>query len=327
MVDKELFALIAQQALEALYQKRDAVRNVDGKAAAAQIARTAKSAATRGATAASKTASFLRTDAGKMTATIVAGAAIGATIGMLVRRFEPHVRWHTKYGPAFVLTERTDAGEKLRSMVVGNVYQSATYVGARWNELPFEYYRAFDHMFDAGILIQSTLMLGGGGFAYPKHLLSKHDDVIMDVVESDPKIIELALDHFYLDRLMEECGNRLNVNISEGLSYLQTTTHTYDAIINDAFRGARPDADLDTIEAAKLVHARLNPGGLYLVNVVAYPSNSQGYSHLEELTERLGKVFHAVWILPSTDEEFSEEENYLVIASDGDYDFPEAITW
>ena len=299
----------------------------NARVAASNAANLMRSAASRCATA-PKAEGFLKDNAGKIaiaTCAVTAGAVAGVLLTQLVRRLNPHVRIRTKYGPAFVLTGPTEHGDDLRSLVVGNVYQSATYLGTRWNELPFEYYRAFDRMFDAGIPIQSTLLLGGGGFAYPKHLLTKHDDVAMDVVESDPKIVELALDHFYLDKLMDTCGDRLNVNISEGLAYLQTTERTYDAIINDAFRGARPDDDLDTIEATRLVKARLNPGGLYLVNVVAYPSSNQGYAHLEELTAQLEQVFDHVWILPSTDEEFSEEENYLVIASDGDYSYPDAI--
>lgn len=328
MVEKEMLVVVMQSALESLQQRREAARDkVDVRAAAAKARGMVQSTKSQNA-AIPKVTEFLKDNAGKVAVATIAVAA-GMTTGILLTRFvqrlDPHVRLHTKYGPAFVITERTEHGDGLRSLIVGNVYQSATYLGSRWNELPFEYYRAFDRMFDAGLPIKRTLMLGGGGFAYPKHLLTKHEDVTMDVVEADPKIVELALDYFYLDKLMETCGDRLNVSICEGLAYLQTAEHAYDAIVNDAFCGAQPNADLATIEAARLVKARLNPGGLYLVNVVAYPSNSQGYSHLEDLAGKLEQVFGHIWILSSTDEEFSEEENYLVIASDGDYSYLDAI--
>ncbi len=291
-----------------------------------ELAATAQIVLSAAGKAAESLLNFLKTDKGKITAVVVTGAAIGSAIVISLARLDPHVKWHTKYGPAFVLTERTEDGSPLRVMVVDNVYQSATYMGHRWNELPFEYYRAFDHMFEAGLPIRNTLMLGGGGFAYPKHLLTTHPEVSMDVVESDIKIIKMAMDYFYLDRLMEVCPDRLGIVENDGVAFLQTAEHTYDAIINDAFNGAQADSALATIEAANLVKARLNPNGLYLVNTVAKSSECD-YTNLAELTATLEHVFNHVWIIPSTDEEFSEEENYLVIASDGDYEFADAIPY
>ena len=256
---------------------------------------------------------------------LVLGLALGGIAFLLARHFEPHVRLHTQSGLTFVITERTREGEPLRVMVAGNVYQSATFLGERWNELPFEYYRAFDHMFETPLSIERVLMLGGGGFAYPKHLLTTHPEVSMDVAEPDLKIIELALDYFYLDRLMDVCGNRLGVHEQDGLAYLQATQHTYDVIVNDAFLGAEPDEDLASLAGAQLARARLNPGGLFLTNVVAYPCKDDAYAGLAQLSATLQRAFEYVWIIPSTDEEYSEEENYLVIASDLEYAFPDSI--
>lgn len=292
----------------------------------AEAAATLKAAAEATGAAAESLAKFLKTDRGRATAALLSGIAVGTAVAIALARTDPHVRPITKFGPAVVYTRRTEDGSRLRVMAVDDVYQSATYLEERWNELPFEYLRAFDRMFEAGFPIHDTLMLGGGGFAYPKHLLTTHPDVSMDVVEPDVRIIKLAMDYFYLDRLVETCPDRLGIYQNNGLSYLQATDRTYDAIINDAFHGARPARNLGTIEAANLVKARLNPGGLYLVNTVAHSSTCD-YSQVADTTAVLEGAFAHVWIVESTDGEFSEEDNYLVIASDGDYEFADAIPY
>ena len=81
-------------------------------------------------------------------------------------------------------------------LVQGGVYQSASYVGERWAEPVFAYYRAFDDVFEAegamrdayGHGIDRMLMLGGGGFAYPKFALMSHESLRMDVIEYDARL-------------------------------------------------------------------------------------------------------------------------------------------
>ena len=356
MAQNELAPLIANLASKALSQAavhalkaRDAAANIGsaavahapevGAAVASRASDVKSTAAERlpqlGAAAASRAHSvaggelpkLLRPTRGKVIAGLAFGAAMGAFFAYVMRYFDPHVRVNTQSGPTYVITERTEAGDPLRVMVAGNVYQSATYLDEKWNELPFEYYRAFDRMFDTPVNIERVLMLGGGGFAYPKHLLTTHPEVSMDVVESDLKVIQLALDYFYLDKLMETCGERLGVHEQDAMTYLQTTQESFDVIVNDVFRGAIPDEALASPAGAQLAHARLNPGGLYLVNVVAYPDEKNAYAKLGELAATLEQAFEHVWIIPSTDEEFSEDENYLVVASDTDCSFPSSIPY
>ena len=98
-------------------------------------------------------------------------------------------------GPAYVDTVYDDDGSPVRVLAVGGAYQSATYLGERWFELPFAYYKSFDRMFDAaaqGLAIDRVCMLGGGGCAYPKHLLMTRPEVGIDVVEPDSGVVDLS---------------------------------------------------------------------------------------------------------------------------------------
>ena len=110
----------------------------------------------------------------------------------------------------------------------GGVYQSATYLGRRRFEPVFEYIRAFDAMFEAedsmrGIVghgIERVLMLGGGGYSYPKHALATHRLLAMDVVELDASVTLLARRWFYLDELERMAGDRLSLITADARSYM-----------------------------------------------------------------------------------------------------------
>ena len=77
----------------------------------------------------------------------------------------------TADGVCIVKTVRDFEGEPVRVMQTGGVYQSATYVGERRFEPVFTYYRSFDVAFEYCPQDARVLMIGGGGYAWPKHVL------------------------------------------------------------------------------------------------------------------------------------------------------------
>lgn len=285
------------------------------------------------------------------------GAAAGAAACAWARRRDAHLV-RTAAGFAAVYT----AEENVRVLRAGGVFQSATYLDERRFEPVFEYYRGFDAMFESETPLASTfghgvtevLMLGGGGFAYPKHLLSSRSGISLDVVEIDPAVVDAARRWFFLDELEErlasssECTrNRLRVFIADARSFIEGADddfevslpevrdaaaplacsrgfERYDAIVNDCFHGSEPVRALATYEAMAAVHRRLVPGGLYLANVVSRDGGSD-LSFLRDVAATLSLVFRRVHILPCADEEFGGEDNYLVIATDADVEFADAI--
>lgn len=252
---------------------------------------------------------------------VIAGAAVGfagATAAVVAKQHDLHVCKGTK-GPVYVYNIPDAEGNSVRVMSEGGVYQSATYLDPdRRYEAPFEYLRSFDRMFEADLDIKQVLMIGGGGFAYPKHMLSHHPDTAMVVAEIDPKVIQIALKHFFLyDALRRFSAQRLGITNEDGFSYLRRTTRTFDAIINDAYDGAAADNRLGGASGAMLVKSKLNPGGLFLSNVVAELESDS----MAEVVAGLSIAFNNVYVIPCIDEHFASEGNYLVIATDGTYDF------
>ena len=269
-----------------------------------------------------------------------AAAAITATTVDAARRDVHLVR--TDAGPAVIHTLRDAGVEPVRVLEQGGVYQSATYLGERRFEPVFAYYRGFDAVFEAnealclrtGHGVQRVLMLGGGGFSWPKHLLTTRSGIALDVVEVDAKVVRAARRWFFLGELEERLadpalagGNALRVYRAEGRSYLEGTAlrqRRYDAIVNDAFAGAEPARRLATLEAAQAARACLCPGGVYAVNVVSHEGGTD-LTFLRDEAATLTEVFAHVHVLDISDAHFGAEANYLLIATDGDGAFPGAI--
>lgn len=273
---------------------------------------------------------------------ILAVVAVLAGLALLVarrmREAGVYVRLRTKSGPVVVFTVEGDDGEPVRVLNVGGMYQSATYLDeSRAYDLVFEYTKLYDKMFEA-LPVRNALMIGGGGYSYPKHYIAEHPEARMDVVEIDPAITDLAWKHFFLDRLfaqfnLEESG-RLGLICDDGRAYLEHraaeiaaragTTASYDAILVDAFSGKEPAASLATVEAARTMKGCLAPGGLYMANVVSALEGPDARL-LRAMARTLGQAFGHVWVIPCATDAFAERDNVMLVASDGAYEFEGAL--
>lgn len=272
---------------------------------------------------------------GEMPGNRAAAFALLVTVAVVLSwvwiRFVPHVV-RTRDGWAAVRTRRAPDGSRIRVLSQGGVYQSATYLDKRRFEPVFAYQRAFDAAFAAddalraqyGHGVERVLAIGGGGFAWPKHVVLYHPQVTVDVAEIDPAIINAAHTWFFLDEAEARAAGRLHVRCEDGRSLLARAGEPYDAIVNDAFCGSEPVAALATVEAAQAVRERLVRGGLYLANVVSRDGGSD-LTVLRDVVATLSQAFAHVHVLPASDKDLGEEDNYLVVATDGDVSFPDAI--
>lgn len=246
-------------------------------------------------------------------------AAAVAAFAQQVRAFDLHFVRGSRFGFAMVATlpasPKDGLDDDLRILYVGGTVQSATYLGERRMEAPFAYLKAFDLVFDTPVPVRNVALLGGGGFAWPKHALVRHPELEMDVAEADPAIIDAARRWFFLDELEAEAGERLRVYACEAPELLNMGA-LYDAIVNDIFRAERPDSALLTPEGLALVRRCLVPDGLYVINVVCQETDP---TPLQEVCELLNAFFDHVWVLPATDDMLSDDDNFVVVATDGDF--------
>lgn len=259
--------------------------------------------------------------------------AVGAAAFVVGSKCLQLARTHA--GVARVKGAHGARGERVRVLQQGGVYQSATYLGRRRFEPVFEYIRAFDVMFEANEAMRSAaghgidrvLMLGGGGYSYPKHALTSRPELSMDVVELDASVTLLARRWFFLDELERIAGARLGVITADAREFMFEALAggpRWDAVVNDCFSGPEPARSLATVEALLQAKACLREGGLYLANVVS-THEGENIDFLRDAVATAKAVFACVSIVPCVDETFAGEDNYLLIASDIAYAFEGSV--
>lgn len=234
----------------------------------------------------------------------------------------------TAYGKAHIYAIRDEDGRDKRLLEIGGGVQSATYLDANWTDLTFRYHCIFDRAFEVHKNLETVLMFGGGGFSYPKYLVSHHPHARIDVVEPDAEILQIARQYFFLDRLEKEYetkeNKRLRIFNTEGRPYLKTCPDLYDLVLNDAFTGKTPAQTLASLEADFEIKQILKPHGIYMINV-ASALEGRHSALLKAQVRTLRQAFSYVTILPSYRNLPEDRDNYVLAASDYPYDFHGAL--
>lgn len=61
----------------------------------------------------------------------------------------------------------------------------------------------YTRFFPIGLLLNDNviniLFIGGGGFSGPKYFLDNYPNLSVDVVEIDPKVVDVAREYFFLE--------------------------------------------------------------------------------------------------------------------------------
>lgn len=260
---------------------------------------------------------------------------IGLTVfGILVRLTLPSIlawrgvwfTWHTRFGPALVFDSEDEDGTTVRLLNVRGTYQSVCYVddGLRWVPV-CEYHRVwakavrqvFGPASSHAGAPKRALVMGGGGYSFPKWLVAERPDFACEAVEIDPAIERIAREHFFVNELMQEFDTdvtgRLSLVCADAIDYLQADEQGFDLIVNDAFRGNRPLGRLGGAQGAATIREHLRPGGLYIGNVRT-PLEGRKARVLDATKEAFRAEFAHVRIIPERPEEPRKVGNNALIA-------------
>lgn len=234
------------------------------------------------------------------------------------------VSYDTQYGRVLIYNAYKN-DEPVRVLNIDSGFESLTYIDEeKRNDLVLGYTQHYDLMFNANIDIKDTLLIGGAGYSYPKHYISKNLDKNMDVVEIDGEITEIAKEYFYLNDLIEDYNlnenKRLGLITDDGRTYLNNNDKKYDAILNDAFSGSTPAKTLTTIEAIERIKESLNENGLYLTNVIS-SLEGENSKFIKAIINTLKQVFKNVYLVPCQTIDVDTVQNNMVIASDDELKF------
>jgi MFS family permease len=136
-----------------------------------------------------------------------------------------------------------------------------------------------------------------------------------DVVELDPHVVAYAKEFF---------GFTPNGQVAaeDGRRYLAETTKSYDIIVHDTFTGGTTPEHLLTQEAFSLVHARLRPNGVMVLNFVGHQRGPRAAGALATLAT-LRTVFKEVRAFRDVSPADGPDElsNIVFFASDSPFEF------
>lgn len=222
--------------------------------------------------------------------------------------------------------------EKVRDMIMASGYESSTYLDKdKRNELVFDYLKTLDYSIyqNKTIKSDSSMMIGGAAYQFPKYLISHYTDKKIDVVEIDEVVTELAKKHFFLQDCIDEFDpkeNRIGLYNADGRVFLNESSIKYDIIINDAFSGNSPIATLSTKEFIQTVKGHLNNKGIYAMNIIStVEGDSQRFLCSECNT--LSEYFKNIYIIKCVaNKKNNETQNFIVIATDGNYNFSNEVS-
>jgi len=146
--------------------------------------------------------------------------------------------------------------------------------------------------------IKTVLLIGLGGGSVPRAFAHCYTNVALDVVELDPKVVQVAR-HFFG---VPESPN-LKIVVEDGRVYLRRSEQKYDVILMDAYTANRYGAfipySLATKEFFTLVADHLTDQGVTAYNVVGTIQRTAQENIVGAMHRTLRAVFPQVYLFPA----------------------------
>jgi len=135
-----------------------------------------------------------------------------------------------------------------------------------------------------------TLFLGGGGYTLPKYLEEVYPQSVIEVIEIDPEVTQVAFDYL---------GLRSDTSISiqhedARMAVPGLPRGSYGLVIGDTFNSASVPYHLTTLEFNEQILELLTDDGIYAINVI---DKLQSGSFLRALVNTLEETFPHVYVL------------------------------
>ena len=218
----------------------------------------------------------------------------------------------TEYSRVQVFTMTDEqSGRKIRAMAIDPQFiQSKMYLDS--DELASEYAKYYHLIRHFKPDFQTTLLIGGAGYSFPKEYLKTYPDKQIEVVEIDPQMTEIAKKYFNL----QENAN-LKIFHEDGRIFLnKSESNKYDAVLMDAFGSLfTVPFQLTTVEAVAQINRALRPDGVVIFNIGgAVKGKASRFLQAELATYK--QVFPQVYLFKVRPERADEDvQNLIIVAS------------
>ncbi len=218
----------------------------------------------------------------------------------------------TEYSRVQVFTMTDDAtGRRVRALAFDpHFIQSKMFLDS--DEIASEYLKYYHLVRHFKPDFQSTLLIGGAGYSFPKDFLKKYPGKQIETVEIDPQMTEIAREYFNLQE-----NPNLKIVHEDGRIFLnRADSAKYDTVFLDAFGSLfTVPFHLTTVEAVREISRVLKDDGIVIFNAGgALKGSASRFINAELATYR--QVFPHVLVFKVRPEHADEDvQNLIIIAS------------
>jgi hypothetical protein len=179
--------------------------------------------------------------------------------------------------------------------------------------LEFDYTRSLADAIDVafpGDRAIDALHVGGGGFTLPRYLGATRPGTQSTVLEIDPEVLKLGREELGL-----HTSSSLKVDVGDArLGIRNQADNSRDVVVGDAFGSLSVPWHLTTREFLGEVDRVLRPDGVWVQNVIDYPTFQFARAELATLRERFDHVY-AIATQSDFDGDSGAGGNLVLVAS------------
>ncbi len=162
----------------------------------------------------------------------------------------------------------------------------------------------------------SAMIIGGGGYVYPRYIEKNWPGSSIDVVEIDPRVTEAAMQAFGLER--NTPVNTFNTDARNYVDELLKRNSTsevkkrYDFIYEDAVNDYSVPYQLTTKEFNDKIARLLNDDGVYMVNLIDVYDTAQ---FLGAMVNTIERTFPYVYVISEAKQLRSLRNTFVIAAA------------
>ncbi len=247
---------------------------------------------------------------------IAGGALVGG--GVVLMKADTGITAESNYY-AIIVRPQAEDGRELRSMALDLLVHSVadlndpTYLRYKHEQFQLEAVYAAK---DANPESQNVLVIGGGGYTFPRCVRTKIPTSTVEVVEIDPAVTRVAYSHLGLDPNLGVVAHHM-----DGRQFVTEKAEKgkYHVVTLDAVNDFSVPGHLLTKECNQAVKGTLTDDGLYLVTVIDDVANGKlwkaAYRTLKETFPHVAVTFPKGVFDPAHPEELEKSVIVLYAAN------------
>lgn len=235
----------------------------------------------------------------------------------LSRAHDPRILYETESQYSYISVRQLTRNPDMRSISLNNDFARNRMIMDDIRNLPDPYmriYAAITSRQSADKDALSVLVLGGGGYVYPRYVEDVWPGSRIDVVEIDPQITVAAMEALGLNR-----DTKMNIITMDGRNYVSgllekersgQPIQRYDFVYGDTFNDFSVPYQMVTREFNDKIAALLTDEGIYMLNIIDMYDSGK---FLGALVNTIRKTFSTLHIV-SQSSPHSRCNSFVIIA-------------